>query len=45
MDQKIVCHKGRCFETDMLKSEFDSLFDDSNLVERIQRDLWKNAFI
>jgi len=42
MKQKIVCNKGRCNEIDTIESEFDSLFSNRNIVEKIQRDLIKN---
>jgi hypothetical protein len=39
MKQKIMCQKGRCYEEDTLETQFDSLFDDSNIVEQIQHDI------
>jgi len=43
MKQKIMCQRGKCFEIDTLESEFDSLFDDNNIVDRIQHDLIKKS--
>ena len=42
MKQKIMCQKGKCFEADILESEFASLFDDSNIVDEIQHSIFKN---
>jgi hypothetical protein len=38
MPQKIFCKKGKCREKD-LEYEMDMMFDDSNLVDRINHDL------
>lgn len=42
MKQKIVCQKGKCFETETIETKFDNMFDKTNIVERIQLDLLKN---
>ena len=39
MVQQIVCKRGACSDPDDLKTEFDSLFDKSNIVDQIQHDL------
>jgi|ETNmetMinimDraft_2_1059921.scaffolds.fasta_scaffold252304_1 hypothetical protein len=44
MRQKIVCNKGKCVESNTVESEFDSLFDKTNVVDQIQRDLLKGMF-
>lgn len=41
--EQIICQKGKCFETESIETELDSLFDDSNIVDQIQKDLMKNA--
>ena len=41
MKQKIICQKGKCFETDTIESEFDSIFEKSNLVDQIQLDIMR----
>lgn len=43
MRQQIICQKGSCHEEGNIKTEFDSLFDKTNIVEQIQRDLLKGA--
>ena len=43
MEQKIMCQSGKCFDADTLETEFDNLFDDSNIVEQIQHDLLKES--
>jgi len=40
--QVIVCHKGKCSEEGIVEKEFDSLFNDSNVVDKIQHDLFDN---
>lgn len=42
MNQKIVCQKGMCFEEGTFETEFDTLFDKTNIVDQIQKDLLKN---
>ncbi|MBR9706328.1 hypothetical protein GOV14_04785 [Candidatus Pacearchaeota archaeon] len=42
MKQEIICQKGKCFEIETIESEFDSLFQDSNIVDQIQHELLKN---
>ena len=42
MKQEIICQKGKCFEIDTIESNFDSLFDKTNIVEQIQLDIVKN---
>ena len=42
MNQKIVCQKGTCIEDGTLETEFDTLFDKTNIVEQIQKDILKN---
>jgi len=42
MNQKIVCKNGMCVEDETIETEFDSLFDKTNIVEQIQYDLIKN---
>jgi len=42
MNQKIVCEKGSCHELGSIESEFDSLFDTTNIVDQIKLDLLKN---
>ena len=39
MKQNIICQKGKCFETETIESEFDSLFDKTNIVDQIKKDL------
>jgi len=41
MKQNIICQKGKCFEVGTIESEFDSLFDKTNIVDQIQLDLLK----
>jgi len=43
MKHKIICQNGKCFDPDDIETEFDSLFDYTNIVDRIQHDLWKYA--
>ncbi len=40
--QVVVCHKGRCSEEGVLEKEFESLFNNSNIVDQIQHDLTNN---
>ena len=40
--QVIVCHSGKCSEEGVIESEFDSLFNDSDVVDSIQRELFNN---
>ncbi|MFH1850007.1 MAG: hypothetical protein ABH879_07555 [archaeon] len=42
MEQKIVCHRGKCYDDGA--RDYDSVFDSSNIVEQIQRDLNKRMF-
>jgi len=42
MNQKIVCQKGTCIEDGTFETEFDTLFESTNIVEQIQKDLTKN---
>ena len=42
MNQKIICRSGKCVEDETIETEFDSLFDKANVVEKIQHDLIKN---
>jgi len=42
MNQKIICKKGRCYEDESIETEFDSLFEETNIVNQIQKDLWNN---
>jgi len=39
MEQKIICSHGKCLEEDNIKTEFDDLFDDTDIVQRIEHDL------
>ena len=41
MKQEVICQQGKCFETESLDSEFDEMFDDTNMVDTIQRDMLK----
>lgn len=42
MEQKITCHKGKCFESEGVEAQFDVIFDDSNIVEEIQHEMTVN---
>ncbi len=42
MNQKIKCHAGQCYEDESLNTAFEELFDDSNVVDQIQKDLWRS---
>lgn len=42
MNQKIVCRMGTCFEEGTWETEFDSIFDKTNIVEQIRRDIIMN---
>ena len=41
MSKQIICQKGKCYEEDSIETELDSLFDDTNIVDKIQHDLLK----
>ena len=42
--QKVSCHNGQCFrEKEGMSVYFDELFDDSNIVDRIEEDLLVNS--
>jgi hypothetical protein len=41
--QNIICQKGKCFEEESIETEFDNLFDDSKIVDQIQKDLLRNV--
>lgn len=36
----MICTKARCDEVETIKTEFDTMFDDSNIVEKIEHELW-----
>ena len=40
--QVIVCHKGRCSEEMISEQGFETQFNYTNIVDRIQRDLFNN---
>ena len=40
MNQKIFCQKDKCFEVETVQTEFDSMFNDNNIVQKIEHDLW-----
>ena len=42
MKQTIMCQKGKCFEADTKEHELESLFQDTNIVGRINRDIFNN---
>ena len=42
MEEQIICQRGKCFEAGSIESEFDSLFDDTNIVDNIQHDLLRD---
>ncbi|MEA2036809.1 MAG: hypothetical protein U9O94_04835 [Nanoarchaeota archaeon] len=42
MNQEIICQKGKCFEAETAESNMNSLFDDVNIVDQIQKDLFKD---
>lgn len=46
MRQNITCNKGRCWEeADGNEPDFDELFNEDNIVKKIEKDLWsKNIF-
>ena len=39
--QKIICGKGRCMEEGTIESEFATIHDKSNIVDKIEMDLLK----
>ena len=44
MIQDVICNRGNCKEFDGKKEFFENLFEDSNIVYKIERDLWKSNF-
>lgn len=42
MNQKIICQRGKCVEGGSVETELDSMFDPTNIVDQIQRDLMRN---
>ena len=40
--QVIVCHKGKCSDEGIVETGFDSLFSGSDVVNKIQRELFNN---
>lgn len=43
MSQQIVCKKGTCKEQGTLKHEIDSLYDDKDINDKIQKDLYNDV--
>ena len=39
MKQEIVCQQGRCFETETIEYEFDNIFKDKGIVDKIKKEL------
>tara|TARA_Y100000310_G_scaffold322517_1_gene381640 strand:+ start:26 stop:172 length:147 start_codon:yes stop_codon:yes gene_type:complete len=42
IEQEVVCHKGKCFESEGVEAQFNAIFDDSNIVEEIQHEMTVN---
>ena len=43
MEQEIVCHRGKCVDNESLSARFDAIFDDSDIDQKIQKDLLKKS--
>jgi hypothetical protein len=42
MTDQVVCHKGKCWEIGSTKpTHFEVLFDESNIVDQIEKELWE----
>ncbi len=44
MIQKVNCHDGKCWEEKKGRQSFEDLFEEGNIVQNINRDLWKKNF-
>jgi hypothetical protein len=43
MTSEIICSLGKCIDPDDIGTELDSVYDDSDIVKKIQKDLLKNS--
>lgn len=42
MKQNIICQSGKCFEeSDGQEIHFEGIFRENNIVDDIEKDLWK----
>ena len=44
MIQRVACHNGKCWEEKKGVYHFEELFRDGNIVDNIEKDLWKYEF-
>lgn len=45
MTKEVLCNQGKCFEvSNKMIESFDKLFEEKNIVEKIEKDLWKKNF-
>ena len=44
MQIKVACNNGKCWEVKKAKQDFEDLFESNNIVDEIEKDLWKNNF-
>ena len=44
MRQKVSCHHGKCFEEhESVETHFDELFNQQNIVKKIEKELWDHT--
>jgi hypothetical protein len=43
MTNEITCSLGKCIDPDDISTELDMVYDDSDIVKKIQKDLLKNS--
>ncbi|MBD3248578.1 hypothetical protein GF336_00855 [Candidatus Woesearchaeota archaeon] len=42
MINKVACHAGKCWEEGKTNTgKVEEMFEDENIVEQIEKDLWK----
>ena len=39
MKQEIVCQQGKCFETKTMEYEFDNIFKDNAIADKIKKEM------
>ena len=46
MLKEVSCHNGKCWEVNENKEKriFNELFEENNIVESIEKDLWSDMF-
>jgi len=44
MEKEVLCQSGKCWEVKKGKRDFEDLFESNNIVDEIEKELWKTNF-